>query len=270
MEGNSPNQRSHESAEKMRLAIEKLKQEVLKPDVPPERKLPWLIDILLYPTSVAGLVHLAMFVLVPWLVSIFLRLLGALLAPSLGGGTGYIISWVAVPFYAVFYCYVLYYLSHCVVDSARGQIRAPDITTETFDLGGLFSRAVVLFGCVASCFWPIAVYYIFTLRTDRWYWLLCGCGFFALPMSLLAGIIFDCLDALNPITLARSINKTLFSYLKLLLLLCVISGLAVVVLPLILPWVFLTRIVRIYLCFVVLHLIGWFYFKYQEKLNWDV
>jgi hypothetical protein len=194
-------------------------------------------------------------------------LLGVLLAPLLREGTGYIISWVAVPFYAVFYCYVLYYLSHCVVDSARGQIRAPDITTETFDLGDLFSRAVLLFGCVAICFWPIAVYYIFTLRTDRWYWLLCGCGVFALPMSLLAGIIFDSLDALNPITLARSINKTLFSYLKLLLLLCVISGLAVVVLPRVLPWVFLIRIVRIYLCFVVLHLIGWFYFKYQEKLD---
>jgi hypothetical protein len=267
MEGNSPNQRSHESVEKMRLAVAKLEQEVLKPDVPPERKLPWLIDILLYPTSIAGFVHLALFVMVPSLVSVFLRLLGTLLAPFLQVGTGYIISWLAVPFYAVFYCYILYYLSHCVVDSARGQIRAPDITTETFDLGDLFSRAVVLFGCVAICFWPTAVYYIFTFRTDRWYWLLCGCGVFVLPMSLVAGIISDSLNALNPITLARSINKTLFGYLKLLLLLCVISGFAVVVLPQILPWVFLAKIVRIYLSFVVLHLIGWFYFKYQEKLD---
>ncbi|MGD0077885.1 MAG: hypothetical protein ABSB91_04565 [Sedimentisphaerales bacterium] len=270
MEGSTPNQRPQESAEKMRLAIEKLRQEVLKPDVPPERKLPWLIDILLYPTSIAGLVHLALFVLVPSLVSVFLRLLGVLLAPSLREGTGYIISWVAVPFNAVFYCYVLYYLSHCVIDSARGQIRAPDITTETFDFGDLFSRAVVLFGCVAICFWPVAVYYIFTLRTDMWYWLLCGYSVFVLPMSLLSGIIFDSLDALNPITLARSIIKTLFSYLKLLLLLCVISGLAVVVLPRVLPLVFLARIVRIYLCFVVLHLLGRFYFRYQEKLNWEV
>ena len=54
MEGNSPNQRSQESAEKMRLAVEKLEQEVFKPDPLPERTLPWFIDIFLYPIQHFG------------------------------------------------------------------------------------------------------------------------------------------------------------------------------------------------------------------------
>ena len=68
MEENTPNQRSQESAEKMRLAVEELEREVFKPDPLPERTLPWLIDIFLYPMSYSGVIHMAIFAIIPLLL----------------------------------------------------------------------------------------------------------------------------------------------------------------------------------------------------------
>ena len=33
---------------------------------------------------------------------------------------------------------------------------------------------------------------------------------------------------------------------------------------------FVTWLVGVYLLMVVAHLLGWFYHRYEEKLNWDV
>ena len=73
------------------------------PQVAVESRLPRLADMFLYPISAPGLINLAVFVLLPRLVSFILGLLGSLLAPFLMQGTGYII----------FFLSVLFYVRHC-------------------------------------------------------------------------------------------------------------------------------------------------------------
>ena len=156
MEGNTPNQRSHESAEKMRLAVEKLEQEVFKPDPLPRRTLPWLIDIFLYPFSLSGIIHMVIFAIIPpllWLL--VLRYIRPF------GGVPYLIL------YLLFAGYFFYYISYCVFDSSRGGLRAPDVTIyDSPDKIELFSQVFLVIGVVAVCFFPAVIYYI-TDRTSR-------------------------------------------------------------------------------------------------------
>jgi len=156
MEGNTPNRRSRESAEKMRLAVEKLEREVFKPEPLPERTLPWLIDIFLYPMSISGVIHMVIFAIIPpllWLL--VLRYIRPF------GGVPYLILYLLLAGYA------FYYISYCVFDSSRGGLRAPDVTIyDSPDKIGLFSQVFLVIGVVAVCFFPAVIYYIVTERAD--------------------------------------------------------------------------------------------------------
>jgi len=90
-------------------------------------------------------------------------------------------------------------------------------------------------------------------------------------MGLLAVIIFDSLSALNPILLIGSIISTNFSYFGLVLVFCcaalIIKSIGNVTKSQILD--FILFCIHIYLGMVAAHLLGRFYFRYQEKLNWE-
>jgi hypothetical protein len=242
-----------------------------EPPLADECKLPWLIDAFLYPVSASGIINLAVFVLLPLLVSFLLGLLARFLSPFLMFGTSYIIIFLKVPYYIVYVSYVCYYIAHCVIDSSKGNRRASDIPiANTFDAGDLVAQVILLLGCVAICFCTAALYYIFTKRIDYWFWVLSISGGFFFPMFLLRGVMFDCFDALNPVEIFRSILSAFLPYCGLVLFFMAIGGFIVMALTRLPLWNFLKTCIIFYLVFVLAHRLGWFYWWYKDKLDWGL
>jgi len=229
-----------------------------------ERKLPWLIDIFLYPLNLAGVIHL-----------ICLWLLVFLLCPLVMEFLGLGIEYTPIV-YTLPVAYVLYYFAECIRDSAAGGCRAPDFWKRpNEDKWDCILQSLVVLGCIAVCFCPASVYYIVTKRTDLIYWLLLACGGFFFPMVLLAVVLFDSYNALNPILIIGSIFRTFLPYCGMVLL---FYGGALLFMKIgsrywfrLLPAVpFIFRVVQLYLVFVAVGLLGRFHWKYREKLNWEV
>ena len=246
-----------------------------EPPLSSECKLPWIIDAFLYPISASGMIHIALFVLLPRLVGLAVSLLTMMLYPVLRHGTGYIITFLTIPFYIVFYGYMFYYISYCVFDITKGDRRAPDIPIQgTFNVMDLISQMILLLGCVAICMWLAGVYYglircDLTRQIDWFLWLLIATGVFFLPMSLLRGVLFDSFDALNPIELVLGIVHTFAAYLGLVLFFLALSALLKAVTWFVYPS-FLADAVWFYLIFVLAHRLGWFYWWHKDKLNWGI
>ncbi len=227
--------------------------------------LPWFIDVWLYPLNSAGIVRL-----------ISLWLLVCLLCPlvmSLGLGIEYI------PFvYTLPVAYVVYFLAECLRDSAGGNRRVPDFWMRPgdFSMWECLSQLFLVVGCIAVCFAPASVYYIVQERADWIYWLLLAGGGFIFPMTLLAVVLFDSPNALNPLLTVGSIFDTLGPYCALVLFFFGGAWLFVRIdfrlynfRPL--PWIpFFLRVVQLYLIFVAVGLLGRFYQRYKEKLKWEV
>ena len=271
MEGNSPNQMSHESAEKMRLAVEKLEQEVFKPDPLPERTLPWLIDIFLYPMSISGIIHLTIFIVTPLLIGlIVLRFLDVFNG---------ILSLI---FYLLLVGYAFYYTGYCVFDSSRGGPRAPDVTIyDSPNKSEFYSQLFLVIGAVAVCFFPAVIYHITTGRIDLLFWLLSAVCVFFSPMVLLTAVLFDSVNVLNPIMIITSIYRTFVPYCGLVLTFSVLVGFIVPVIsgffyvPSLMDFLLGTvlifyKIAFVYLAMVSAHLLGRFYLRYKKKLDWGI
>jgi hypothetical protein len=141
---------------------------------------------------------------------------------------------------------------------------------ETFDAGDLISQIILLLGCVAICFWPVAVYYVLTERTDLWFWLLSVYEVLFLPMSFLRGVMFDSFDALNPIQIILSICSTFIPYCGLVVFFLAAGGFTTLILPRLPLWAFLLSGIKFYLIFVLAHRLGWFYWWHKDKLNWGI
>lgn len=236
-----------------------------EPPLADECKLPWFINIFLYPFNREGIIHL----LALWLLLFFLcpRVM------SLGFGTEY------VPFiYALPVAYAFYYFAECIRDRAAGGRHVPNYWMHPGDSSkwDCLSQMFEMVGCVAMCFWPVSVYYIIREQVDWIYTLLLVVGGFFFPMVLLAVVLFDSLSALNPILIGRSILSTFVPYCGMVLLLCIGSLLSVKIdfrlngfhpLPMV-P--FLLWLVQLYMIFVAIALLGDFYRRYEKKLNWEV
>jgi DNA-directed RNA polymerase subunit RPC12/RpoP len=237
-----------------------------------QRKLPWFIDIFLYPTSAPGLAHLAIFVGVPFLIYLVRQLLGPfalmLWLPSL------IVNFLIG-------LYMCWYFAECVRDSANGGVRAPEAFASA-DIGSMFGQWLYIAACYALFIAPATFYSIFTGRIDAIFWILAAYGVFFFPMGLLAVVMFDSSSAFNPLLWIGSILSTFFQYCGLVLLIAGISlaframigigeshapqqdtiGTGIMGAALLCP--------MLYLVFVVAHLFGRFYWRYQDKLNWEV
>lgn len=255
-----------------------------EPQLPVKSKLPWFVDGLLYPISISGIIHLLIFLLAPFLIGLISRYV--LSSIFLLGGI------LSLLLYLLFLGYVFFYLGYCIFHSAKGGWRAPDISfVHTPDKADVATQLFLVFGCLAVCFWPCAVYYSFTERADLIFWLLFVFGNLFFPMALLAGVLFDSFDALNPVLIALSIYRTLLPYIWLVPLFCLLNVLVLWLLSkLPLPggpnqmlnygfiivdylchrsFVYKTA-GPIYLATVAAHFLGRFYWRHKDKLNWGL
>lgn len=230
-----------------------------------QRTLPWFIDIFLYPASAAGIVNLGIFWFAPYLIRLVVRITPPLyVLPSL------VSAWLQ----GFVGAYMLYYFAECIRNSSVGGIRAPETPDVSFDdVSELLTQLLYILACIAICFGPAGAYFLITKRTDSPLWIMLGCGVFFFPMVLLAVIMFDSLWGLNPVLLIRSIFSTFFRYCGLVACVCGLGAMIAIIMrisPQSRTLAFLLQAVFIYLAMVMVHSLGRFYYRNQEKLNWEV
>jgi hypothetical protein len=236
-----------------------------------QRRLPWMIDIFLYPISISGLLHLGIFTIIPFVLS----LIGMLLGPF-----GMAIALPAFVINIAVMLYLYWYVTECIRDSAKGGLRAPEAFAMA-GMGEMWSQAQYIIGCLLIFFSPVFFYSFFNSESDVVYWILLLFGVFFFPMGLLACVMFDSIGGLKPPLLIVSIFSTFFQYCGLVLL---ITGIALgyKAIPTIrtdipqqqtIAMIFLDSavfLILLYTSFVVAHLLGRFFWRYQDKLNWEV
>ncbi len=222
------------------------------------RRLPWLIDVPLYPAGLGGLTTLVVLVGVPFL-----------LRPFLLGLVGLLIG-------SVFSLYTAWYLAECVYDSAKGGARAP-MALDTPDLDVMLSRALYLVAVYGLFLSPVAIYWFWMRRVDPIFWGLAAWAVMFFPMGLLAMVIHDSTSALNPFFLLGAIFRTFFPYVGLILLMGIFVALRWWITSLLphasrsrwlleLPVLFATT----YLAMVAAHVLGRFYWRYRDRLDWGI
>jgi hypothetical protein len=177
--------------------------------------------------------------------------------------------------------YIYWYVTECIRDSAAGRIRAPEAFAIS-GLGDMWSQAQHIIGCYLIFAGPVGFYFLWTQRMDTPFWVLLAYGVFFFPMGLLTCVMFDSIRGLNPVLLLGSIFSTFFQY----------CGLVFLVASIVLAVRFFTHMqgtenvehnwvsrmfletlfygIMLYTIFVVAHLLGRFYWRHEEKLNWEV
>ncbi|MFB0524784.1 MAG: hypothetical protein ACETVZ_04545 [Phycisphaerae bacterium] len=242
-----------------------------------ERKLPWLLDIFLYPVSKAGLITIAVIIALRLITDIAAVLL---LCCIFGGILGLILRIVIV------YSYMYWYFSECIRDSAAGSLRAPE--TLMPGLSDMVWHWFRLFACYAFFLGPVTFYSGYTYFSSMQmnsviFWSMLTYGVFFFPIGILAVVMFDSVNGLNPVLLIRSIVSTFLQYCGLVILfygLGVLFGILLYMVVSILPrfgvlsYMFLAYILFniffLYVLLIAAHLLGRFYWRYEEKLNWEV
>ncbi len=229
------------------------------------RKAPWLIDIFLYPFNKSGLKHLAIFILVPYLLDSIESILPMLFA--------FLFCIASFMLKILIFLYIYWYLVECVRESAGGWVRAPLGFGGFPALSDMFGQVVNIIGCLAVFLGPFALYTISVGRMNIISWLLLGFAVFLYPMGLLSILMHDSVRSLNFRTLTKSISNTLYSYLGLIMLF-VLQVILIRKIPAKEQESILSNIifrsVIIYTALIDAHLLGRFYWRYQDKLNWDL
>lgn len=229
---------------------------------PPVRKLPWLLDIFLYPTSMSGLINLGIFWLLPVLIRVFTILLPGRIVWLLGFLVGLVIS-----------AYMYYYFMECIRDSAKGGIRAPENIASLPDMSEALSDLMEIVACFVIFWGLVGFYFLFTRKIDTIFLLLLGYGIFFFPMGLLALAMFRSTAAFNPFVWIMSILSTFVQYCGLVLFFCILGWLVSGIMSSFqgsLFFSFLFNAIFIYLAMVGAHLLGRFYYLNSETLNWEV
>lgn len=242
---------------------------------PPQfRKFPWFIDIFIYPISKPGLIMLGILIGIPLLVDVVIFIF---LSPA---PRFLLVSMIAAVLMTIGFLvkgllglYLYWYLCECVRDSAAGGIRAPETMASTPEFYELFRQLLSIAACAAVFWMPVYLYFSFAQKADTIFWLLVAYGIFFFPMGLLAVIMFNSTSGFNPLIWIGSICSTLFQYCGLLLLFGILGGLAALIqrfLPQAEFFSFILGGFFVYLAIIAAHLLGWFYWRCKEKLNWDV
>ena len=240
---------------------------------PPQRKLPWMIDIFFYPMNKEGLSLLFICAGVPFLLRVilkFFRVFSAVFGPALIFWVLFIIvHWLGM---LLLLLYVNWYACECIRDSAAGGIRAVDTIATTPGLGEILGQAFRVAVCALFVVAPALVYLARTHRTDLPFQLLYAAGGFVFPMALLAVVMFDSFAGLNPILLLRSILKTHLRYCFLIpfyyLFWVLIPAAGVLLFQ---SWMlgYLSLFLAFYSLLILAHLLGRFYWKNEQRLDWD-
>lgn len=243
-------------------------------ETPGKRKFPWPLDIFLYPISTPGLTILAIIIGIPLIFRIVVKLLSILILrfPPL---LVFLALFAPIDLIVriIMGLYLYWYFCECIRDSAAGGLRAPETMGGAPGLGDMFWQMIRVVVCCVFFFAPALIYFVNTRETDVIFWSLLTYGVFFFPMGLLAVIMFDSFAGLNPFLLIPSIFSTFFQYCGLIILFGLLSFLFIKtssILPKSFILGFFLGIFFIYLLIVSAHLLGRFYFLYQEKLYWEV
>ena len=244
-----------------------------QPEHTGERQFAWPIDILLYPTSGPALVVLGLITGIPLLLELIEHLIPAIRSVGL---VFFLIG-------AVMGLCALWYLVECIYDSAKGGTRAPDF--EMVSLGDMWSRVSYLIAIYIVYLFPAMLYRIvidgFEITGTQFeiiYWVLVVWAWIFLPIGLLRMVIDDSFSALNPLGLLGSIFRALPQYTALLLLFAAVAAL--------LWWTgqdsseepvqrsfwmeAVGLLVANYGAFVAAHVLGRFYWRNRERLDWGL
>jgi len=278
---------------------------VQEEQLPAQRKLVWPIDIFLYPSNKAGLTMLGVFIGLPLLMKLvtkFMNLMTRAFYPFIVLEVLFVCISIIMNITVALYLY--WYLAFCVRDSAEGNVRAPDVLVNTPGLGEMLGQVIKLVGCytffclliyfyitrareVDIGFWRFMFHMVFFISldvlgpvlNDRVFWLLMFFVVFLFPMTLLAVVMFDSIRAFNPFLIIGSIFSSFLPYCALLVFFC---GICIPIAMMkmfvtkmmiwpglqILPYI--VKLVNIYFLMVGAHILGAFYCRYQERLNWEV
>ncbi len=242
-------------------------------DVPPaitpplEYKPATLYDVILFPWSLAGILHLLLFWLLPFFFAASLPF--TMVAIRVGA------AYNCLSF--LLYAYLYYYLSNCVIAAAKDQRRAPDVSLEdVLTISDLLQRLILLLSAAGICFLPMSAYYLYfyiadgVSKIDTVYWLLFGLGIFFFPMFLLAALMFDSYTAFNPLLIIGSIFSTFLPYCGLIFLFALCVFLMYFSWSLPGGWSFFSWGIDIYLMFGVAYILGRFLLRYEDRLNWEI
>ncbi len=229
-----------------------------------QRSLPWPIDIFLYPCNMAGLITLAMVIGIPMLID---------LTTGLAGPFGIFILIPGAVVNAVLAAYFLWYVGQCVGDSALGGVRAPETIAQAPGIWEMLTQIGRLLACIVVALLPMMIYWLSVREVDVAFWSLLGVAAAVCPMMFLAVTMFDSIAGLNPLLLLVSVLSTFLPYLVLVLALGSMVFLMVSVRVALAESPLLGSAFTIpqrYLILVAAHLVGRFYWRHQEALNWDV
>ena len=242
-----------------------------------DRKFPWIVDIFLYPFNTKGMGIILMCVGIPLMlrgVTKTLAILTLYFPPLLVFFVLFIIfHWGSLLLLTLYVCWYWY---ECILDSASGGIRAPETAGITPGVGEILRQSFRTFACLCYSMLPAVVYAGYSQRyDDPICWLLCGFGFFLLPMIILAVAVFDSLLVANPFLVLGSTFSTFFQYSGVVLfcpgpLLLMLLALGFVLSPGLWPLAYLFLLLSFYLGLILAHVMGRFFWKYRDKLNWEV
>lgn len=238
-------------------------------DTPPpeysgERRLPWPLDILLYPANGAGLMNLAIIVGIPVLLTgvqqlVFLPFLGLM----------FLLAKLAIAIYAA------WYWAECTHDSAQGGTRAPQVL-DAAGYGDKWSRVSYLLAVYILFVLPAVLYPLYDGRNTAVFGLLLTWAIVFFPMGLLAMVMHEALYVLNPLFLLGSIFRTFLPYVGLLSLIVAVAASLRLIPGLLMRGIYsmwlgsLGLFLAGYSSLLAAHILGRFYWRYRERLGWDL
>jgi hypothetical protein len=248
-------------------------------DYTSHRRFPWPISLFLYPVSQGVLCTIIVIVILRILTDFVTVLL--LSRVPVGGILGLIARVLFV------YSYIYWYFSECIRDSAAGGSKAPEIIGNMSGLGDMVCQFLRLFACYAFFLGPVTFYrgYVFFSEIEAnalVFWALLTYGIFFFPMGTLAVVMFGSVNGLNPVLIVRSIGSVLIRYFLLVVLVYSLTVMFIFLYARVMSVLpesgMIFRIISTYISFafsiyallIVGHLLGRFYYNYQERLNWEV
>lgn len=239
-------------------------------DHPDEQRQRGPLDLLLYPFGLTGTMTLVSIIG----LAILLSLLGAVIPISL-----LFHSWLFLMIDAAVTLYIGWYLAECVYDSAKGGTRAPEILDADTSIGNMWSRVPYLLAVYIIYGLPPVLYQLWIRQSDAVFWALAVWAVVFFPMGLLAMVMHDSVSALNPLFLLGSIRRVCCPYLGLLVSLAVMAGLFVVLPAMLAPAPppgavaavnLISLIAGAYGSFLFAHVLGRFYRRHRDRLDWGI
>lgn len=225
--------------------------------------------LLTYPLNRPGLTVLGLYALVPFLLEIAATLISSVLPLLI-----LVLGFVVLVVHILITLSTFWYLTVCIRASAEGQTKAPDLFEFSQDdsFWDWLREFFLVLITVCLCLGPAFALKRFADVSDIVFWSILGVGVFFLPMCLLAIVMFDTINALNPLLIIASVFSTFFSYVLIVVLffvpLALVAGLLFFsLIPLLSVPI---KAIGLYLLMMDACLLGRFFYRNEEKLRWDV